>query len=268
MRNPRTLAVLSIVTAVLAACTAAPDQRTGALPAPEAAAAAWNEQTPVGRIVRDQPETARIFALVEIDYCCGGDASLGEAAAAKQVNVHRLLDALAAVRGGPVDGATQVLPHATVDDLMTHIIDVYHAPLRRDLPDLEDRIATVVRVHGDGHPELPEVQVTFRALRAGMEQHLQVEEARVFPAIAHLAAGRPVDAMEPMIQALFDDHDEVAAALQTLHRLTNGYAPPTRACALYRGVLRDLDHLERQTMAHVHLENQVLLPRARAMLPR
>ncbi|HRP63954.1 MAG TPA: iron-sulfur cluster repair di-iron protein [Phycisphaerales bacterium] len=227
---------------------------------------AWNEQTPVGRIVTEQPDAARIFDLIGIDYCCGGEMPLGEAAVAKKVNPRRLLDALAVVGGRAADGPTINWAEANVNELIDHIVDVYHAELRILLPRLDDIIATVVQVHQAQHPELAEVQRVFRGLRAEMEEHLALEEDHAFPAIRALAAGGTVGDVTQAIKVLYDDHDDAAVALSTLHTLTNGYEATPDACNLYRQMLAGLDRLERQTMAHIHLENNVLFHRVEAML--
>lgn len=262
------LIALSFLIVALAGCAATPEPRSysDAGVDAEPAQPAWNDQTPIGRIVTEQPDTARIFDLVGIDYCCGGDTPLGEAAAANRLNVNRLLGALAAVGGGPTSELVRNWDHASVDELIDHIVDVYHVELRIVLPRLDEIIDTVVDVHRDEQPELAQVQSVFRSLRAEMEEHLALEEDHAFPAIRRLAAGKPVDDVQAVIDVLYDDHDEAAEALQTLHTVTNGYTPPTGACNLYRQMLVGLDRLEQQTMAHIHLENNVLFPRVRATL--
>jgi regulator of cell morphogenesis and NO signaling len=258
------LVAITLVVLVLSACSTASIQHS---PREAAPFSAWNEQTPVGRIVTEQPDAARIFDLVGIDYCCGGDMPLAQAAAERNISPQRLLDALAVVGSGASDSQTaRNWDDADVKEITDHIVDVYHAELRIMLPRLDDIIQTVVDVHREEHPELAEVQNVFRALRAEMEEHLALEENHAFPAIRELAAGRPADDVRSAIDVLYDDHDEAAAALRTLSALTNGYTAPPAACNLYRQMLTALDRLERQTMAHIHLENSVLFPTARAML--
>jgi regulator of cell morphogenesis and NO signaling len=259
---------LPLLLLLLSACSTPTGQhaaRSVAEPLHEPSLPAWDEQTHVGRIVTEQPDAARIFDLVGIDYCCGGDTPLGQAAAAQNISPRRLLDALAVVAYRPADQPARNWGEAGVDKIIDHIIDVYHAELRIMLPRLDDIINTVLEVHREEHPELAEVQTVFRTLRAEMEEHLALEEDHAFPAIRLLAAGRPAENVQQAINVLYDDHDEAAAALQSLHALTNGYTPPPDACNLYRQMLTALDRLERQTMQHIHLENNVLFPNAKYM---
>lgn len=230
--------------------------------------AAWSPETPVGRIVADRPDTSRIFELVGIDYCCGGETPLAEAAKANDISADRLLNALTVVGVGHADGVARNWRDAPPDELIDHIVDTFHTELRRDLPRLEELIATVMHVHGREHRELAQVQSTFLTLRAEMEEHLALEEQIVFPAVRRLVRGEQPDNVEEMLRHLMDDHEKAAAALEAMNRLTHSYTPPDDACALYREMLSGLDRLERQTLAHVHLENNVLFPHARNRLAR
>ncbi len=259
------LAILALLALFMSACSSHQSRHADhalVIVPVERTSSAWNEQTPVGRIVTEQPDAARIFDLVGIDYCCGGDTPLGEAAAAKSISPRRLLDALAVIGGRMADNHGRNFDDASVDEVIDHIVMTYHAELRTLLPRLDEIMATVVEVHGMDHAELAEVQRVFRDLRAELESHMADEENRAFPAIRELADGRAVENLHEAIDVLYDDHDEAAAALRTLNALTDGYTPPAGACNLYRQMLTALDHLERQMMKHVHLENSVLFPKA------
>lgn len=247
----------------LAGCNATPSSRSPASTPPPAASAGWGPDTTVGRIVADEPDAARIFELVGIDYCCGGKATLGAAAQTHGLDTGRLLAALEVLgRKQPGDAATN-WQDAPAGALIDHIERTYHAELRRDLPRIDDLTATVLRVHGSSHPELAELRETFRGLRAGMEKHILEEEQVVFPAILRAADGGRSDGVEDLLRGLENDHEEVGLELAKLRSLTRGYTPPADACTLYREMLRSLERLERRTLTHVHLENNVLFMHAR-----
>lgn len=257
--------------AMLAGCATTTQPRAdadrGASTTPDVSVASWDAHTTVGQVVADRPETASIFELVGIDYCCGGNVSLADAARSSNVSVHRLLQALAAV-GSPSHDAQQDQQDwrtAPLEELISHIVDTYHAQLRRDLPRLQERIATVHRVHGASHPELAQVQQTFLALRAELEAHLDLEERQAFPAILQVDRGERAD-VETLLAVLLHDHHEAGQALQQIRQLTDDYAVPADACAQYRAMLAELSSLERDTLAHIHLENNILFPRTRRML--
>lgn len=226
---------------------------------------AWDASTTVGTVVAERPRTARLFELVGIDYCCGGEETLAHAAKEHDLDVGRLLDTLQAMGRGSKDDEQRDWLHAPLDDLMKHIVSTHHVYLRRELPRLSEIVNTVHRVHGESHPELAEIQQIFTSLQAAMPRHLEKEEAEVFPAIRTLASSDATQ-VRTMLAELRTDHDEVGQALHRLRKLTAGYKRPADACALYIQMLDGLADLERDLHTHVHLENEVLLPRALASL--
>lgn len=252
---------------LLAACGASSVARDGAAGDRAAApgadlahAAAWTAETKVGAIVAASPATARLFELVEIDYCCGGEVTLAEAAEAAGVAPAKLLAALATV-GAAAQGAHEPdWRRAPLAELADHIVDTHHAYLWRELPRLAGIVATVERVHGSAHSELAEVAREFRALAADIGPHLELEERDVFPVARDLGRATP-EALSSAVATLRADHERVGAALGRLRALTGDYALPADACALYTELLSGLEALERDLHTHVHLENEVLLPR-------
>jgi regulator of cell morphogenesis and NO signaling len=47
-----------------------------------------------------------------------------------------------------------------------------------------------------------------------------------------------------------------------MRRLTGDYAAPADACATYHALLNGLQALEADLHVHIHLENNILFPRA------
>ncbi len=232
-----------------------------AVPTEAAPAPTWSEATPVGEIVAQAPSSARLFELLGIDYCCGGEETLEEVAAKGGHDVGKLISALRAMGPEGTGGSTRVWADAPLEEVMAHIVDTHHVYLRRELPRLEKVVATVLRVHGDEHAELAEVGELFYALQAEIGPHLQLEEEQLFPAILE----RKSTAKE-LLEHMRTDHDGVGAALHRIRELTSDFEVPEDACVLYKQMLTGLEDLERDLHAHVHLENNVLLPRAQAAL--
>lgn len=255
----------------LAGCGAPQPPRTASAPASAAAEASpaeppqWSGDTRVGSIVAARPATARIFELVEIDYCCGGEQRLEDACREQGLDLQRVLGALHATAPHDDHRAPRSWNEAPLADLIAHIKDTHHARLRRDLPRLEAIVATVAEVHGRDHPELEEVNTRVHALAQAIPPHLTFEENELFPAILALPDGDKAASRELLV-AMRTDHDEVGEALHRVRALTKGFAVPKGACALYKQMLGGLAELERDLHEHVHLENNVLLPRALAKL--
>lgn len=222
----------------------------------------WTKTTTIGQIVADRPQTARIFELVEIDYCCGGRTSLGDAALEKQINVDRLLAALSAVGAATQEADQRNWQRADIGELMDHIVARHHAWLRRELPPLVETTKTVHRVHGKEHTELKQIADIVEKLPEALLPHLAYEEQTVFPSIRTLATGKPAKNVAHFLEEMRTDHDAVGEQLHQLRNLTDGFLVPDDACAKYREMLAGLEALERDLHIHVHLENNVLLPRA------
>ena len=248
---------------VLSACAGVAEHTAPTATKP--AASAWTAQTTVGEVVAARPQAARIFDLVGIDYCCGGAVTLGKAAAEQKTDLAMLLLALEAV-GVARTAADRDWRQAELGELMDHIVAAHHAWLRRELPKLAAVTRTVLEVHGREHPELAEVSATLDKVRGSVLPHLDDEEKRVFPALRALAKGKKPAGIDALLEEMHSDHDELGAELHRLRSLTANYKVPEGACAKYREMLSGLAALERDMHTHVHLENNVLLVRARALL--
>ncbi len=227
----------------------------------------WTKETKIGQIVADCPQTARIFELVGIDYCCGGRASLGKAAEEKKLDADKLLSALAVAGKTVPDKQQRDWRNAELPELMEHIVKRHHGWTRRELPSLLETTKTVYRVHGDKHAELKRVLEIVQRFQDVVLPHLNDEEQQVFPAVRKLASGAVAPAnTNTLLEAMRADHELLGAQLHELRELTHGFAVPEGACAKYRAMLTGLEALESDVHTHVHLENNVLLPRALAMI--
>ena len=265
--------VMVIIALALPACGSEKETQESGPLAPETtvsdvgaeAAPQWTAATTIGTIVAERPSTARVFELVGIDYCCGGARALAVACAEQDVDPQRVLDVLTLVAGTqPRTAAERDWTRASTKELVDHIVGTHHAFLRRELPRLTGIVATVTRAHGEAHPELPRVQEAFAALRDDLLPHLDEEEKDVFPLLLQSSKASP-DSLRVAVKRLRHDHDEAGSALKSLRSLTKGYEIPDDACALYTQMMEGLLALERDLHAHVHLENNALLPRAEAL---
>lgn len=226
----------------------------------------WTPETKIGTIVAERPETARVLELVAIDYCCGGQKTLKQAAEEQSIDPNQLLNALLAVGAKAESIQGQDWNKASLPDLMDHIVTAHHGWLRRELPPLLEATNTVYRVHGAVHPELAEVAATLQKINDAVLPHLDEEEQTIFPALRKLVAGEAPADIAKQLESMRSDHDELGAELHRLRELTDGFKVPADACAKYREMLNGLTALERDMLQHVHLENNILLPRAQSRL--
>ncbi len=222
-----------------------------------------NRNMLVKDIVLDHPETAAVFQRHRVDYCCGGDVTVGAACAARDAPERAaavLWEALEeAVRSRAAPGVdVRALDTAA---LVAHIVETHHAYLRRTLPFLTALAAKVARVHGDHNPKLTALADRVTALRDTLEPHIDEEERVLFPAF--LGADRSAAAARACAEML-EEHRAVGALLSEARALADDFTAPAWACTSYRTLLRELEALETDTLRHVHLENHVLAPRLEA----
>jgi len=229
--------------------------------------------TPVARIATKWPSTIRVFQRHGIDFCCRGGRALEEVCDERSLDMAALMEELIGSqdRAEPAERDWDAAP---LTELVEHIETRYHQRLREDLPRLSAMADAVIAAHGNDHPEVREVAAVFNALRGELESHTAKEEAVLFPAVVAAdgagngagngAAGSamPPGALDGPIQCLEEEHDEAGRALERLRELTGGYQPPSGACPTFRGWYHGLAELESDTHHHIHLENNILFPRA------
>jgi regulator of cell morphogenesis and NO signaling len=212
----------------------------------------------VGALAAQYPLATRVFARHHIDYCCGGGRPLAE--------VCRKSGLDAAQVAGEIEKEIAASPFqperwdtAPLGDVIDHILAAYHRPLSEELRRLEMMAAKVFSVHGDKDPErLRELVDVYMGLEDELIHHMAKEEQILFPMIR---GGQGALADGP-VSVMLHEHDDAGAALQRLRELTDGYQPPAEACTTWRALYHGLAALEADMHQHIHLENNILFPRA------
>lgn len=225
-------------------------------------------ETTVGDVVTRHPETLPVFERLGIDYCCGGGRRLDEAVAAGGFAWQDVSAQIGAARAAAAKAPAQPSwADATLTALMGHIIDRYHGKLREMFPMLSQMGEKVINAHGERHPEVREVAAAFAGLRSELESHMMKEEHVLFPFIDQLESG--LGHRHPMlghiaspIAMMVKEHDDAGAALSALRAATSSYTAPADGCATLKGYYDQLALLERELHEHIHLENNILFPRA------
>lgn len=208
-----------------------------------------------------------------LDYCCGGKRPFEDACLAKGLSPEAVMAEIEKSRGG--DGAGRDWQTAPLDELVRHIVATHHEYLKLELPTLANRLNKVHAVHGGRDPQMWGRMVeVYGGLRAELELHLHKEEVILFPFIEKYGRaetqGRPVPpvpfgSIANPIAVMENEHAGAGDALGELRTLTNGYELPPYACTTVRTLFAGLQALEADLHVHIHLENNILFPRAIAL---
>ena len=229
----------------------------------------------VGEIAAEFPNAAREFEKLGIDYCCGGSRTIEQACAAAKISVEEALQRLeTSTAAASKSRASQDWQNQPLADLIAHINRTHHVFVRQECPRIEALAEKVVGVHGQRHPELEQVADVFAALANELTVHLMKEEQILFPYVVRLeesyVAGEPAPpamfgtVVNP-VRMMMQEHDGAGDALRSLREITKDYAVPDDACASYRVLYQALQEFEADLHQHIHLENNILFPRAVAM---
>jgi len=223
-------------------------------------------------IASENPAAVRVFEKYGIEYCCGGQVPLTEACAAKGVNIDELIAALeSAVPSAPGE---KEWAKESLADLAAYIVSTHHAYVNREMPRLNELAAKVVSRHGDTRSELAGIQAKLGELGEEMTAHQGKEEVVLFPYIGKLerfAAGngaKPRNCFGTIanpIAMMTKDHDVAGNLMAEIRKLSADYAPPESACPTFRAFYAGLHEFEQDLHRHVHLENNILFPRALAL---
>ena len=235
-----------------------------------------------GTTVRDlvvrYPQTRRVLESYRIDCCCDGDRELAIAAAESGADLDALrADLRAAIEAASDTGAAaeRDWSDASVAELVDHILRVHHAFLRKQLPRIAELFEKVVQAYGerDGNT-LERLQRVFTSLRNDVDAHLAREEEILFPYIRSVevcanARGDRLGTLRADVQSsirqLVCEHDRAGLALAELAGITSNYLAPTDACPTFTELYDALRELRTDLRRHVHLENNILFPKAVAL---
>jgi len=222
----------------------------------------------IGNLVAQDYRYAAVFQKHGIDFCCGGGASLRAVCEKQGIDSMMLEQELTSAVQDPVKSDDD--PNAwPLDRLIGHILENHHVYLRQTLPALIAYSRKVASVHGESDPEVIEIASLIETLAGELEQHMLKEERILFPVImnavtAHRGGMLPESIGRP-IQVMEAEHEAAGDILHSLRALSHDYTPPAHACNTYRVQYLTMKELEADLFRHIHLENNILFPKAVAM---
>jgi len=226
----------------------------------------------VRELALENPAATRVFEKLGIDYCCGGNKSLEQACREAKLPIEEVLDSLeAAEQSALVAQEAHNWQMEPLADLVAHSKNTHHKYTREEIARLGPLFDKVCSVHGKNHPELLDVHTSFCGLAQELTMHMMKEEMVLFPYMVRMEEAviqrepvlpPPFGSVSNPISMMEHEHDSAGNALRAMRLASNGYAPPPDACVSYHTLYKALADFEADLHQHIHLENNILFPRA------
>lgn len=209
----------------------------------------------LSNIVLKVPMASELFRKNRLDFCCGGNKILKDACADRNLNVEDIIANLKTLEKKENDSAEESRP---LNEMTAFIVKRYHNDLKQRLPELVFLADKIEKVH-HGHDDCPRgLAELLQNITNELFSHMMKEENILFPMIN---AGHGSQAKMPIDRMMFE-HDNHGKDLDKIHELTNSFNPPEGACGSWRALYKGLQEFEGELMEHIHIENNVLFPRA------
>lgn len=229
----------------------------------------YNSYT-VGQIVADNFNATQVFARYRIDFCCHGNVPFAEACLNSNIEPDKVAKELDELKNNSVSNAHDFASWP-LDLLLDYVLKIHHRNIRANGPRIAELLNKVVTAHAEKHPELLQVQELFLGSLNDLLSHLLKEEDVLFPYLYDLfnasASDTEIerfhcDTIQHPINAMELEHSGEGERYENISKLTNRFTAPDDACASYRLVLRQLQQFEAALHEHIHLENNIIFPRA------
>lgn len=226
------------------------------------------EDKTVAEVVAENIKTAHIFKKYDIDFCCGGGIIISKVCEKKKINYSQLKEELLAVDAAP---RAYNYNKWELDFLIDHIMNIHHTYVEESIPLIVQYANRVEEVHGHHYKEVIEINKLFTEVASELASHMKKEEIILFPYIKKLlnlkkdggyVAPPPFGTVNNPIKMLESEHESAGNIFKEIAKLTNNYTPPEGACNTFRALYAKLDEFEQDLHQHIHLENNILHPKA------
>jgi regulator of cell morphogenesis and NO signaling len=224
-------------------------------------------KTAIGEIVASDFRAAEIFKKTGIDFCCGGTKSLDTACMEKSIDPSVIVKQLKELENTPVS-QNQNFNEWSLGFLIDYIVNTHHRYVLKTLPELLFYTEKIASVHGSHHPELIKAADLFKKINTELLQHLQKEEEVLFPSIKEVINNNSTVAKATIISEISrmsGEHEFAGGAMDKINEITLNYLVPEDGCNTYKVAFKLLHQFEDDLHVHVHLENNILYPKALAL---
>ncbi|QQS31206.1 MAG: iron-sulfur cluster repair di-iron protein [Sphingobacteriales bacterium] len=229
------------------------------------------KQRTIGEIVAENYHAATVFEKHQIDYCCGGKKTLNMVCQERGLDPVKLQKEIEETNLPSEMPPSQNSSKWSLALLVNYIVEAHHQYIKESIPVLLKNLDKIASVHGKNHPELFIIHEIFKTLSVELSEHLHKEETVLFPYIIQLVKAEtehtkpelPVfNTIQNPLRMLETEHDVAGNLMFNIRELSNRYFPPADACTTYKVTLLKLQEFETDLHHHVHLENNILFPKA------
>ncbi len=223
----------------------------------------------LSQIVRDDFHAAKVLEKYHLDFCCKGNRLFGEACKEKGLSSNEILAEIENQKSAIKNGIK--FDQWELDFLVEYIINSHHKYIKENGPGIGAHIEKVAIVHGKNHPETIDIAKLYSIIHKDLKQHLMKEEEILFPYIKYLVKVKTGNApletpyfrtIANPIKMIEAEHQSAGDIFEQIRNITNNYAIPEDACNTYRLSYNELNEFELDLHQHVHLENNILFPKA------
>ena len=226
------------------------------------------ENKTVAEVVAENIKTAHVFKKHGIDFCCGGGVSIEKACEKKELDYQIVKSELL-----QVDNAPKAYDYNSwsLDFLIDHIINIHHTYVEESIPLILQYANRVAHVHGHHYSEVVQINKLFTDVAHELSAHLKKEELILFPYVKKLIQLQkekaklktpPFETVNNPIHMMETEHESAGDIFKVIAELSNNYTPPEGACNTFKALYAKLDEFEQDLHRHIHLENNILHPKA------
>ncbi len=221
----------------------------------------------IASLVLENHQIVPVLEKYSIDFCCRGKLNLEDVCRERGIELSVVLKEIDAA-GTEETGKQMPLSEMTETQLVNQIVTTHHYYVKNAMPVIAGHLEKVAFKHGDTFPFMLRVKELFEIIHKEMDQHMKKEEVILFPRILEIEkkAGQlnqfPSRYISDPIAMMEHEHENAGDNLFEIRRLTNNYAVPAGACTTFRICLSELKEFEDDLHEHVHLENNILFPKA------
>jgi len=226
--------------------------------------------TTIGELVAEDYRKAEVFGKFGLDFCCGGKKTLKEACKKQGVDENEVKNELDKLENRKKDNQND-FNSWDLDFLADYIINIHHKYVKNSVTMLFEYSDKVANRHGKNHPEVIKIARLFGEIANEFKSHMYKEENILFPYIKKLAIAKRENGnietsafgtVENPINMMMTEHENVGELMDEVHALSNNFTPPADACSSYKVLYSKLNEFEQDLHKHVHLENNILFPKA------